>query len=146
MKPLPHRYVAIARGAGAGPIELQAEGVPPLHSAAPAEFDGPGDAWSPETLLVAAIADCFILTFRAVARAGRLEWTTLECETSGTLERSEGTTAFTRFVTRVTLGVPPGADVAKARELLERSERQCLVANSLRGARSLEATVVEAAA
>jgi len=37
-----------------------------------------------------------------------------------------------------------GSDVAKARALLERSEHACLVANSLRGTRTLEMEVMEA--
>lgn len=146
MTPLPHRYTVRAVGSGAGALGLQSEGVPPLQSAAPAEFGGPGDLWSPETLLVGAVADCFILTFRAVARAGKLEWQGLECETEGALERVDGVTSFTRFASRATLTVPPGTDAAKARELLERSERGCLVANSLKGDRTLEVTIVEAGA
>jgi uncharacterized OsmC-like protein len=30
-------------------------------------FDGPGDAWSPENLLLAAVQSCFLFTFQAVA-------------------------------------------------------------------------------
>ena len=111
----------------------------------PAEFGGPGDLWSPETLLVAAIADCFILTFRAVARAGKLEWQSLDCETEGTLERVDGVTSFTRYVTRARLRLAPGADAARAHELLERAERGCLVANSLRGEQKLEIEILDAA-
>ncbi len=146
MKPLPHLYTVRAVGAGSGALDLQSEGAPPLPSAAPAEFGGPGDLWSPETLLVGAVADCFILTFRAVARAGKLEWLRLECATEGTLARVDGTTCFTRFASHATLTVPPGTDAAKAKDLLERSERGCLVANSLKGERTLRVTIVEAAA
>jgi organic hydroperoxide reductase OsmC/OhrA len=144
VKPLPHRYAVRAVGAGAGALDLQSEGVPSLQSAAPADFGGPGDRWSPETLLVAAVADCFILTFRAVARAGRLEWQSLACETEGTLERVDGVTSFTRFASRATLTVPRGADASKARELLQRSEHDCLVAKSLKGERTLEVSILEA--
>jgi organic hydroperoxide reductase OsmC/OhrA len=114
-----------------------------LETAAPPEFDGPGGAWSPETLLCASLADCFILTFRAVARAANFEWLRLECRVEGTLERVERTPQFTRYNTFTDLVVPQGADLAKARELLERADRGCLIANSLRGARALEARVVE---
>jgi organic hydroperoxide reductase OsmC/OhrA len=38
----------------------------------------PGNAWSPETSLVAAVADCFILTFRGVAQAAKFPWESLE--------------------------------------------------------------------
>lgn len=137
MKPYPHVYAVTAAGGGSGTLELRSAGLPSLVTAPPAEFDGPGDAWSPETLLVGAVADCFILTFRAVARAARFEWSALECQVEGRLERAEGGAQFTAFRTVATLTLAPGTDGAKARELLERSERNCLVANSLRGSREL---------
>jgi organic hydroperoxide reductase OsmC/OhrA len=112
----------------------------------PPEFDGPGGVWSPETLLIAAVADCFILTFRGVSRAARFEWVGLDAHVDGTLERISGVTQFVRYVTRATLTVPSNADHAKARELLERAEKLCLVANSLRGERALEIQVREMAA
>jgi organic hydroperoxide reductase OsmC/OhrA len=69
MQPFPHQYVVAAHGSALGEVELHADQLSPIRSASPAEFDGPGDRWSPETLLVAAVGDCLILTFRAVARA-----------------------------------------------------------------------------
>ena len=67
MQALPHRYRVKGAGRITGDVELTAERLTMLRSASPAEFDGPGDRWSPETLLVGAVGDCFILTFRAVA-------------------------------------------------------------------------------
>ena len=74
MKPYPHHYLVEASAAASGSVDLRARGLPVIASAPPIEFGGPGDAWSPESLLVAATADCFVLTFRAVARASKLEW------------------------------------------------------------------------
>jgi organic hydroperoxide reductase OsmC/OhrA len=113
-----------------------------FETAPPREFDGPGGAWSPETLLCASLADCFILTFRALSRATRFEWLDLDCRVEGLLERVGKTAEFTRFTTHATLKIAPGSDAAKAHELLERAEHGCLVANSLRGARELQASVV----
>ena len=145
MKPYPHVYSATATGTVQGSVTAASPGLPPIATAPPAEFDGPGDAWSPETLLVAAIADCFILTFRGVSRAATFDWEQLECAVEGTLERVDGVTRFSRYTTRATLTVGAGADQAKARALLERAEKVCLVANSLRGERFLETTVVTSA-
>ncbi len=117
-----------------------------MATAPPPEFDGPGDVWSPETLLVAAIADCFILTFRGVSRAARFDWVELEARVDGSLERLSGVTQFVRYITHATLTVHSNADLSKARELLERAEKLCLVANSLRGERVLEIQVREMAA
>jgi organic hydroperoxide reductase OsmC/OhrA len=141
MHPYPHEYQVTASGAASGPVAVDAAGLPTLDTAPPPEFDGPGGKWSPETLLCAALADCFILTFRAVSRTSGIAWSNLECRINGTLERPAGGAQFTRSATIATLTVPAGADVDKARALLERAEHSCLIANSLKGARTLEAHV-----
>ena len=87
--------------------------------------------WSPETLFVAAVADCFILTFRAIARGSHFEWNSVKCEVDGILDRVDKVTRFTEFHVRVTLRVPEGTDVHKAERLVEKSDHVCLVTNSL---------------
>ena len=125
-------------------MTITSPGLPSFQTAPPPEFDGPGGAWSPESLLCASLADCFVLTFRAIARAARLEWLHLECRVEGILERIEGTSQFTRYKTLARLQVRAGTDLAKAHSLLERAESGCLIANSLRGTRTLDAQVVSA--
>lgn len=132
MQKLPHRYVVVAAGDALDDIELASGSVAPLRSAPPTEFDGPGDRWSPETLLVAAVAGCYVLTFRAVALASRTSWTWLRCEVSGTLERLDNVTQFTAFDLRARLSIPPTMDAAQARRALEKTERQCLISKSLK--------------
>lgn len=142
MKPYPHHYTAAAAARGPGSVVISAADLPPIETAAPPEFDGPGGVWSPEMLLCATVADCFILTFRAVARAAHFDWIALDCRVEGVLERSGNTTQFTRFSTAARLAIPPGADEAKARHLLGRAEHGCLVSNSLRGERTLSSELV----
>ena len=89
MQDYPHHYHVHAEAQPEGSVNLASEKLPPLASAPPLEFGGPGDQWSPETLLVASVADCFILSFRAIARASKFEWKSLSCEVVGTLERIE---------------------------------------------------------
>jgi organic hydroperoxide reductase OsmC/OhrA len=141
MQDLPHRYTVASLSRAEGEITLESPRLASLASAAPAEFGGPGDRWSPETLLVAALADCFALTFRAIARASKLEWVSLRCEVEGTLERVERVTQFTGFKVQATLQVPSGTDEARARSLLEKAEKGCLISNSLKGASHLETSV-----
>jgi organic hydroperoxide reductase OsmC/OhrA len=141
--PYPHLYRVSASGSSAGEVSVASPQLTPIATTPPPEFDGPPGHWSPETLLCAAVADCFILTFRSVSRVARFEWLKLECRVEGTLERVENQAQFTRFASLATLTVPPGADAAKARALLERAEHACLVSNSLRGTRSLDIQVLE---
>jgi organic hydroperoxide reductase OsmC/OhrA len=142
MHPYPHIYRTAAVATQSGLVTVTSSQAPGLETAPPPEFDGPGGVWSPETLLCAAVADCFILTFRALSRAARLDWVKLECRVEGTLERLDGVAQFTRYATFATLNVPLQADAAKAHTLLERAEHTCLVSNSLKGARTLEAEVI----
>ncbi len=69
MQDLPHHYSVVATGEPAGDVALEGNRLPTLHSSSPAEFGGPGDRWSPETFLVGAIADCFVLTLGPLDRA-----------------------------------------------------------------------------
>ena len=144
MHPYPHLYIASAIGWPAGSVAVMSPRLPEIATAPPAEFDGPGDVWSPETLLCASVADCFILTFRALASASNFEWTGLTCRVEGVLDKADRVTQFTRYTTHATLEIPPAGDVAKARTLLEKAENRCLVTNSLRGTRVLVAEVVHA--
>jgi organic hydroperoxide reductase OsmC/OhrA len=141
MHPYPHIYTAAASGAATNVVTVSCQGLPSLTTAPPREFDGPGDQWSPETLLCAAVADCFILTFRGIARASKVQWDSLQCSVSGTLERVEGVSYFTKFATRAELAVPAGTAVDVCQRLLEKAEHSCLISNSLRGQRTLEANV-----
>lgn len=141
MTQYPHHYSVTANAEAQGEVTLESERLPPLMSAPPAAFGGPGDRWSPETLCVGAVADCFVLTFRGIARASKLPWSRLRCEVEGTLDRVERQPQFTRFLVRASLEVPPGTDEEQARRLLERAEQTCLITNSLKGTSHLEATV-----
>ena len=146
MQELPHQYRVSADANNSGNVVLSSDGVTDLPSAAPAEFGGPGDQWSPESLLVASVADCFILSFRAIARASRLDWDSISCNVDGTLDRIDRVTQFTGFKVSATLHVPLGSNEEKAQRLLEKAEHACLITNSLKAESELEATVHVAAA
>jgi peroxiredoxin-like protein len=142
MHPFPHHYIVNASVRPDGDVPLSTEGVRIIESAPPKEFDGPGNQWSPEGLLTAAVADCFVLSFRAIAAASKFAWSSLESRTEGTLDRIDGKMRFTRFDTHAKLHVAAGADVERAKKLLEKAEMACLVANSLSSERHLTVEVV----
>ena len=142
MQDLPHRYQVNASAEAEGTVTLKANDLPQIVTAPPAEFGGPGDQWSPETLLVGSVADCFILTFRAISRASNLEWSSLDCSAEGVLERIGRVTHFTKITVRATLTVPGNSDTAKAQRLLEKSEEACLITNSLSAEAHLETDII----
>lgn len=141
MQELPHHYRAAAALGREGHVELTSPGLANLESASPAEYGGPGDKWSPETLLVAAVADCFVLTFKAIARASKFDWSSVECDVEGVLDREDKVTRFVSFRIKAVLDVPAGADESRARRLLEKAEQNCLITRSLTAPATLDADV-----
>lgn len=141
MQKLPHYYRVAATGGPEQDVSLVSDKLDTILSAPPEEYDGPGDRWSPETLLVAAVADCFILSFRGVARASGLSWLSLKCNVEGTLERVEGTTKFTEYNIKAALDVPQDTNQESAIRALEKAEATCLITNSLSGTTHLTTVV-----
>lgn len=146
MEPFPHHYTAAASAGPQGDIAVEAQKLPRLATAAPTEYGGPGDRWSPETLLVAAVADCFVLTFRAIAAVSKLSWISLSCEVTGSLDRVDHVTQFTGFVVRARLEISPDTNRDLAVRMLAKAEQTCLVTNSLKAKCQLEPAVEVAVA
>jgi peroxiredoxin-like protein len=131
MKPLPHRYDVRLSGSASGYATASNGLAPVLRMAPPVEYDGPGDAWTPEHLLLAAVQACFLFTLRAVARASRIELLHVDVGASGTVDRFDGVTKFTDIVLCPTVTLAAGTDREKINRLLEKAERACLVSASL---------------
>lgn len=141
MQPFPHNYqVKLTRGA-TGYAQLMADGVSDLASAGPKQFDGPGDAWSPEYLLLAAVSSCYALTLRAVAKALGLEFISLDCTCDGIVDKQDRKLCFTQINLRPHLVLHNEADREKALRVLEKSESGCLISASLSTPVRLEPTV-----
>ena len=145
MQAFPHHYAVTATAAAESPVSVQSAGLPALQSAAPAEFGGPGNLWSPETFLVAAIVDCYVLTFRALASLSKLSWISMTCEATGTVDCIERVTQFVDVQVRVRLSVAASTNAEQARRLLARTEENCLITNSLKVVPHLDADVEIAA-
>ena len=56
-----------------------------LHFTAPPEFGGLEGRWTPEDLLLTAVASCYTTTFRALADYSKFDYADLEVEVGGVL-------------------------------------------------------------
>jgi peroxiredoxin-like protein len=126
--------------------QVGGEGVPQaLDFSAPPEFQGKAGAWTPEHLLMAAVASCFITTFRAIAEYSHFEFSGLEVAAEGTLSKAEGGFRFTKIVVHPELTVRAEQDRERGLRLLDKAERACLISRSLNAEISLEPRVTAAA-
>ena len=121
---------------------ITSEGKPEIQVATPPEFKGHAGIWSPEDLYVAAANICLMTTFLAVAERGCLTFTAYHCEAEGRLELVDGKFQVTLITLRPRITLPSGGDAAKARELIEKAEANCLISNSMKTRIALEPTIV----
>jgi len=141
MQEYPHHYHVSASAGPDSEVATSSPGLETIAATPPPQFGGPEGYWSPETMLVASVANCFILTFRAIARASKVDWSDVQCHTEGTLERIDRVTRFTEFHLKANVTVQPGTAEEKVLRLMHKSEQNCLVTRSLNAEVHLDATV-----
>lgn len=146
MKPLPHDYDVDLGGGPQGYATMSAAGLPDLTTAPPREYDGPGDAWSPEHLLLASVSSCFLFTFRAVAKASHADFLDVDAHTCGSVSKVDGVVRFREIVVRATVTAAPGGNVEALRRAIDKTTAHCLVSSSLATPVRVEAVVHAASA
>ena len=102
-----------------------------VHFAAPPQFGGLEGRWTPEDMLLSAIASCFTTTFQAVAGYSKFEFLDLEVEVDGTVAKTSSGYAFTGIRIRPRLTVTDEAAQARGLDLLKKAKGLCLVSRAL---------------
>lgn len=97
--------------------------------------------WSPEHLFVASINSCFMTTFLAVAENSKLEFSKLECNAIGTLDKVDGKFKMTEVVLSPILTIADETMKEKATRVLDMSEKACLISNSVNSKVILNPTI-----
>ena len=119
--------------------DLRAPVLPNLKVDAPPEFKGHDGVWTPEHLFVASVNSCFMTTFLAIAENSKLEFISFSVDAKGKLEKLEGQGfMMTEVVLRPKLVISHGRDAERAGRILEKAEKHCLIANSIKTETKLE--------
>jgi organic hydroperoxide reductase OsmC/OhrA len=101
-----------------------------IHFTAPAQFGGVEGRWTPEELLLAAVAGCFTTTLRSVASSSQFDYTDLEVEASAALSKMQSGYNLREIVIHPTLRILDEAERGLALDLLMKAERLCLVSRA----------------
>jgi len=102
-----------------------------LHFTSPPAFGGLEGRWTPEDLLLCAIASCYTTTFRAVADNSKLAYTDLQVEVSGFITRAASGYNFGEVLIQANLMIPQEEDRTRATKLLHKAKELCLVSRAL---------------
>lgn len=101
-----------------------------IHFTAPAQFGGLEGRWTPEELLLAAVASCFTTTLQNVSSSAQFNYADLEVEASATLRKMESGYSFSEIVIRPTLKIVNDVERGIAFDLLKKAQRLCLVSRA----------------
>ena len=138
--PFPHRYELDCVWTGGDRCDLSS-GARSLKGGAPAQFDGTDESlWSPEHLILAALAQCLMATYHALNKRNPIETRSYSSKAESVLDKTREGLVFTSFKVSVTVKVP--ADRADdARKLIELSKKYCITSNALKTAPTVDAVV-----
>jgi len=112
-----------------------------IHFSEPPEFGGLEGRWTPEQLLLCAVAGCFTTTFQEVARGSKFEYTDLEVEVEGSVRRSKGGCSLCEIMIRPTLIVQSEQEVETGLSLLRRTKAICLISRAIAVPQTMEPRV-----
>ncbi len=115
---------------------LQSPGGLYCHFAVPTEFGGPGGCPSPEEMLLASLASCYVITIAYMAELKKLPLQKQAITVRGIVERDSQTRRlrFTRMQIALTFFVAPDASDAQTsaiQKLATDAKGYCLISNSL---------------
>ena len=112
-----------------------------IHFTAPPQFGGLEGRWTPEDLLMTALASCFTTTFHAVGGYSKFEYTDLAVEAQGTVSKTDTGYCFSEIVIRPSLTIPNEEQRERAISLLHKAWALCLVSRALATAQKFEPSV-----
>jgi organic hydroperoxide reductase OsmC/OhrA len=82
-------------------------------------------------LFIAAVNSCIMTTFLAYAERNKLDFKSYKSDAEGVLEIADNKFMITEITIRPGIIVKNDPDIEKAKQLIEFSEKNCLISNSI---------------
>jgi organic hydroperoxide reductase OsmC/OhrA len=112
-----------------------------IHFSDAPELGGLEGRWTPEQLLLCALAGCFTTTFEDVARVARFEYMDLEVEVEGRVHRNKAACNFSEIILRPRLIVHSEEEFEAGMDLLRRTKSVCMISRAITVPQTLEPRV-----
>lgn len=113
-----------------------------IEVATPPEFPkGIAGIWSPEHLFTASVASCIMTTFLAIAENSKLEFSHFSCNAKGKLEKVDKRFVMTEVLVSPTVTLINDQDRDRALRVLDKTERECLISNSIKAKVIMQPTI-----
>lgn len=122
--------------------EISEPTLPTIQVATPPEFNkGVPNIWSPEHLFLASANVCLMTTFLAIAENSKLDFLAYSSDSTAKLEKVDGKFMISEITLRPEITLKNEADKDKALRLIQKSEANCLISNSMKSKIILEPVI-----
>lgn len=118
----------------------QSDQLPPIPSAIPPEFMGPGGGYSPEDLFALALLNCLIATFKVYAEKSKAEFREIRGKVVLTVDKvlPQG---FAMTHADIFFDITGSTDSEKLRKVLDSAIKDCAVSNSMKTGKSFHINI-----
>lgn len=99
----------------------------------PSQLDGPGTGANPEELLIAAAANCYLITLAAILSNRKVEYSQLEISSDGIISKDGKHLNFEKIIHKPVIHVANLDSEEAIIQLAERAEKACFISQTLKG-------------
>ena len=115
--------------------------LPPIPSAIPPEFAGPGGGYSPEALFGIAVLNCLIATFKVYCEKSNVQFEELKAKADIKVDKEPAATSFFISQVDIDIQVKGSSDVEKVTKLLDAAIKDCAISNSIKSCKTFTKSV-----
>ena len=119
----------------------QTDKLPPIPSAIPPEFMGPGGGYSPEDLFAISVVNCMIATYKVYCEKSKVSFDEIKTRTVLTVDKNASEPSFYMSHLEFFIDVSGCSDPERGKKLLEAAIKDCAVSNSIKSAKSFHLNV-----
>jgi organic hydroperoxide reductase OsmC/OhrA len=141
---VPHFFSSSAHWTGGRTWTIQNEIAPDVPGGPPIDFGGVPDRWTPEDLMLASVNTCHVSTFISLSIRKGFEFVSVDSSIEGALEHNGKGYVFTTMVIHPRVVVKSEADIATAKQYLERAHETCFMGNSVTAKLTMEPEIIVA--
>jgi organic hydroperoxide reductase OsmC/OhrA len=134
--PLKYEVKASATSGVSNPWQSSCNTLKPIDIAIPAEFEGPGKAYSPEDLFGLAVLNCMISVYKVLCEKNNITFKKMDGKVTVSMNKSPQNSDLTLNHVDIAINVFNASDNVKAHELLDQAIKHCPVANSIKSGKT----------
>ncbi len=139
--PLKFKVNASAKEGISSQWAAEADALPPIPSAIPPEFSGPGGGYSPEDLFGIALINCLIALYKVYSERAKVSFKQIQVGATVVADKQPSESSFVITEINLSFHILGASDKQRAREVLDQAIKDCPISNSIRSGKTFDINI-----